>query len=308
MPDLQWIEASSGAVLPSGSVLSPGKVAVMHGNSYSKSRHPKFFKLYRVPSKLVAWSLAQFRRPPEEELARSRAIRNPISRAPRLVLESAPVVLTTAGLVHAHRWQFSAGSHRSPVIRTARVLSIRLNAAGAFGPGTVSISATVAASTDPDVRIEMVTSWSEVGREVLTSLLAEELQELSSPGIRHDLQAGEFVEDNEIGISQTVPTQRYVVEPSYFVPMSFIDAALFADAIREFLPDEPPFGFSSSFEPQEIHLEEGDRYRLNDVVINGRFGRPFVIGFVARDISTSELIGSSEFVIISDQGVFFSEG
>jgi len=305
MTHLAWIDAGSDSFLPAGAVVVQGKQVTLHASALGP-RTPKEFQLYEVPSKAVEWALRQVRRRTRELVLRVPAVPNGFRRAPPQVRESAAaVMLASGGLLHRQRWQFSCGSHWSPLLRTPRMASITLSTSSSPGYATVGVTGTIAAPVDPQVEIHPVLPWVENDfRMTVVNLLAQEMFELPSPGVAHDVGSIPEIE-GAAGFPE-------VAIPSPVVRSADgDDVESLVNVFSSYLPLDRPRNFEIELSTRSLFVQPYEEASFTATINPGTAGR-WSMGFVALDVDTKEPVAASEVILFESDGsgtlTFFAEG
>ena len=304
MPELAWFDLANQRLIPAQTVLENGKTVALQGSGYGR-RLPKTFVLNRVPSKIVRWALVRANKPATFEALKPGAFPNPLRQAPQTVIESPPVGLASAGVFHTHRWQFSAGSHRSPIIRTCRMGSASFKGAVTVPPSphppvaSIGIEGTVQMAVDPHIRIEPVFPWPSSSDWSLRTLITDELLSLPSPSITH-----------EVGTATQTPSELHedVLLPSPAPTMSPREALPVLKVIEDYIQLEQSIGVEYEFERFEGFLDAGETAAFRMTLHVPTYSPPFAFAFAIIDTTTSSLIGSSEVALLMAGNIYFTEG
>ena len=277
MVTLQWRRQSDMHWLPPGAPLNFGKSVILRGVGYEKAS-PTEFVLYRVPSPIVSWALAQRKKRARWELARRPA--TVTSRWPLITVDSEPVVLAPSGYFHTHRWQFSDEvKHWSPVVRTTRFSTLTTSLSGGLKQAGADVSATikttVATTVDPSIRIDLALPWNPSAGIGPGDVILQEFEDL----------ANEFV---------ATPERSEVL-----------------DEVRAFLPERKPDDVEFGWEPRELDLADEASVTF-EVPIYGVSTTPFAFCFIASNLPTGETASSEVVVVWRDKigaiNLAFAEG
>jgi hypothetical protein len=273
MVSLEWRRQSDMAWLPPGAPLNFGKTIVLRGVGYELPQ-PAEFALYRVPSKLVSWTLTKQGKAAQWELARRPV--HLTTTEPFVTVDSDAIVLSPGGFFATHRWLFADMlGNWSPVVRTTRFSTLKTSlTGGAHGVGG-TLATTIATTVDPRVQIDLSLPWDEGKYPSPQQAIMIEIEDL--------LQAGYDVPD----------------------PLEVVQS------LEQFFPRERPPGLEIGWEPQELSLDE-DATQTCQAQIYSVSAQPFALCFVARNIETNDVATSEVVVMWRDEtgatSVFGLEG